>query len=473
MSVEDRLSKERLRHALRLTLVGWVLGLVVTGLVVWSPHLLFGYRSPALHLVLESVDACVALLVAYLLAGRYRRRRRLHDLLLAQGLVLLAAAGTGMSWLTGSLTGDRDGSLSVWLPLALRLIAAALIAAAALVSLNRESPSRRGLRTVTIPVVLVILMSLVLWAAKARLPVAVDPSINGAPQPLLFAVHPLFFVAQCVAALCFFAASIAFTRRAAHHDDSLLYWLGPACALAAFSRVNYALFPSRYTDWFYTGDLLRTGFYVLLLVGASQEIGQYWDAHARVAVLEDRRRLSRELHDGVIQELALLRMEGHSLPPNFPARSRILAACDRSLDEARAAVHALGHGGGNEPLALALRRTTRELAQRYGVRLDIQVDDSIEASADQQHTLLRIIREAVANAARHGHAQHLCVRLVKDGERRQLLVEDDGEGFDSAGATGANAGYGLVSMRERARTLPGFLDITSRPGEGSRVTVTW
>ena len=472
MSVGDRRSEERLRHALHLTLIGWVLGFVVTGLVVWSPHVLFGYRSPTLHLVLESVDACVALLVAYLLAGRYKRRRRLHDLLLAQGLVLLAAAGTGMSWLTGSLTGDRDGSLSVWLPLALRFIGAALIAAAALVSLNRESPTKRGLRTVTIPVALVILMSLVLWAARARLPVAVDTSINTAPQPSLVAVHPVYFASQCMAALCFFAASIAFTKRAANRDDSLLYWLGPACAVAAFSRVNYALFPSRYTDWFYTGDLLRTGFYILLLVGASREIKQYWDAYARVAVLEDRRRLSRELHDGVIQELALLRMEGHSLPTDSPARSRILAACDRSLDEARAAVHALGHGG-DEPLGLALRRTTRELAQRYKVRVDLQIDDSIQASAEQQHTLLRIIREAVANAARHGHAQHLSVRLGREGERRQLVVEDDGNGFDIGGATGANAGYGLVSMRERARNLPGFLDITSGPGEGSVVTVTW
>lgn len=191
----------------------------------------------------------------------------------------------------------------------------------------------------------------------------------------------------------------------------------------------------------------------MLLFGASREIKQYWDAYARVAVLEDRRRLSRELHDGVIQELALLRMEGHSLPPDAPARSRILAACDRSLDEARAAVHALGHGG-DEPLGLVLRRTTRELAQRYRVRLDIQVDDSIVASANQQHILLRIIREAVANAARHGHAQHLSVRLSKEGDRRQLVVEDDGVGFDVGGATGTNAGYELVSMRERARNLP-------------------
>lgn len=473
MSGDDRFDVGRLRRATRLTLAGWAVGLVVTALVVWSPHVLFGYRSPTLHLVVDSVDACVALLVAYLLAGRFMRRRRLQDLLLAQSLVLLAVAGTGMSWVTGSLSGDREGSLDVWLPLALRFIGAILIVAAALVSPNRETPSKSGLWTVAVPVAVVILMSLALWAGRFQLPVALDGSADAATQPMLLAVHPLFLAAQGASALCFFTASIAFTRRAADRDDPLLRWLGPACAVAAFARVNYALFPSLYTDWFYTGDLLRTGFYILLLIGASREIKQYWDAYSRLAVLEDRRRLSRELHDGVIQELALLRMEGCSLPPESPAKNRILAACDRSLDEARAAVYALGHGGG-EPLGFVLRRTARELAQRYRVRVDIEVDDSIEAGAEQQqHALLRITREAVANGVRHGCAENLSLRLSRDGGRRQLIIEDDGKGFDIAGATGVNAGYGLISMRDRARTLPGSLDIRSRAGEGSVVTVTW
>lgn len=472
MSGEDRNSGVTARRALRLTLAGWAVGSVVTGLVVWSPHVVFGYRSPDLHLVLDSVDACVALLVAYLLAGRFKRRRRLQDLLLAQGLVLLAAAGTGMAWLTASVAGGPDGSLDVWLPLAFRFIGAALIAAAALVSPHRESPSRSRLRTVIIPIGLAILGSVALWSVRSQLPIALDRSMEATSQPLLFAVHPLFLTAQVTAAVCFFLASIAFTRRAADRGDPLMLWLGPACALAAFARVNYALFPSLYTDWVYAGDLLRTFFYVLLLIGASREIKQYWDAYSRVAMIEDRRRLSRELHDGVIQELALVRMEGCALPPDSPARSRILAACDRSLDEVRAAVHALGYGG-DESLDTALRRTTRELAQRYGVRLEIEVDDPVEANSDEQHTLQRITREAVANAVRHGHAERVSLRLGREGDRRQLIVEDDGEGFDVDGATGVNAGYGLVSMRERARTLPGFVEITSRPGEGSVVTVTW
>lgn len=444
----------------------------MTGLVVWSPHVMFGYRSPSLHLVVDSVDACVALLVAYLLGGRFVRRRKLQDLLLAQSLVLLAVAGTGLSWMTESLSEDSDGILDVWLPLTLRLFGAVLLMGAGVVSPAREVSLTSGWWAVAVPAAVVVVTSLALWAARFQLPVALDASVNPATPPTLLSVHPLFLAAQGASGLCFLVASIAFTSRAADRADPLLRWLGPACALAGFARVNYALFPSLYSDWFYTGDLLRTGFYVLLLIGAEREIRQYWDAYSRIAVLEDRRRLARELHDGAIQELVLLRMEGHSLPPDHPARGRILAACDRALDEARAAVHALGRGG-DDPLVLVLHRTARELAQRYQVRVEVEVDDSIEASGEQQHTLLRIAREAVANAVHHGHASQLRVRLGKNGDRRCLVIQDDGEGFDVAGAIGAHAGYGLISMRDRAKALPGSLDVASGPGEGSTVTVTW
>lgn len=76
-------------------------GPVMTALVVWSPYLLFGYHSPSLHLVLDSVDACVALLLTYLLYGRFVRTRGLRDLLLAQGLFLLALASLGLGLLAG------------------------------------------------------------------------------------------------------------------------------------------------------------------------------------------------------------------------------------------------------------------------------------------------------------------------------------------------------------------------------------
>ncbi|GEO96311.1 sensor histidine kinase [Kocuria turfanensis] len=463
----------RLRRAAGPTIAGWAAGIVGTGLVVWSPDVLFGYHSPSAHLVLDSVDACVALLVAYLLHGRFVRRRQWQDLLLAQGLVLLVIAGIGLAWTVEASGLGPAGTLDVWLPLALRLLGAALVAAAALVGPRRDAPFSSELWVVGVPLVLATATFSALWAVRSSLPVALDRpgALAETPQAILTG-HPLLLAGQGVAALCFFVASLVFTAQAAEHEDSLLRWLGPACALAAFARVNYVLFPSLYTDWLYAGDVFRTGFYLFLLVGAGREIREYWTAASRAAVLEDRRRLARELHDGVVQELSLIRMESHALPQEHPSRNRIMAASDRGLDEARAAVHALGHDE-DEALGSTLHRTARELARRYRVELEVDVDDSVDADGAQRHAILRITREAVSNAVRHGHAGRLCLRLSRDGDRRRLVVRDDGDGFDVLRATGAPAGYGLISMRDRARGLPGSLEIDSEPGGGSTVTVTW
>ena len=66
-------------------------------------------------------------------------------------------------------------------------------------------------------------------------------------------------------AACFLTASVLFAARASSRHDEVLRWLGPACALGGLARVNYVLFPSLYSDWVYTGDLLRTACYVVLL----------------------------------------------------------------------------------------------------------------------------------------------------------------------------------------------------------------
>jgi signal transduction histidine kinase len=269
-----------------------------------------------------------------------------------------------------------------------------------------------------------------------------------------------------------FVASIAFALQSSRREDELLRWLGPAFALAAFARVNYLLFPSLYTDWLYTGDLLRTGAYLLMLVGASRELRQYWDAQSRAAVLEDRRRVARELHDGLIQELAYIRSESYALPADLPAGDRIIAACDRGLDEARAAVQALGRPS-DEPLGFVLHRAARELANRYQVDLDVEVDNTIDVQPEQQHALMRITREAVSNAVRHGKAERVQVQLTRRGELRQLVIQDNGKGFDVKRAVADNSGYGLLSMRDRAQALPGTFDVDAKQGSGSLVTVTW
>ena len=435
-----------------LTATGWLVGTALTVVVLSGAWVDLGRHNASAHLVLNSIDASVALLVAFLLHGRFVRDRSIEYLLLVQGFVLLAAAGLGLGPALGAALGSHSGTADVWLPLTIRVVGSLLIAAAAL--LGRRVIGRAGwCPQLAIPAAVVAVSWLLLWGFSSSLPVAIDDvTPNG--RPVLLSGHPLLLTAQALSAGCFLLASIAFTARGARVRDELLVWLGPACALAGFARLHYMPFPSLYTDRVYTGDILRTACYVVLVVGALRELRQYWTAQARVAVLDDRRRLARELHDGVVQELAFIRAESHAIPANAPSRSRILAACDRALDEARAAVQTLGRPG-DEPLGFMLHRTARELAERYGVELAVDVDDSINARAEQKHALLRIVREAVSNAVRHGDAQRLCLSLRRDETSKRLTISDDGRGFDVARTGLAAGGYGLTSMRDRARTLPG------------------
>src|SRR3954454_19333791 len=115
----------------RRTATAWLLGIAVTGVLVWDHDGTRGYHAPSLHLVLDTVDACVALLAATLAYGRLVRGGSTQDLLLAQGLALLALAGSGLAFAAGQLTEPDDGTLEVWLPLSIRLLGAMLIVAAA------------------------------------------------------------------------------------------------------------------------------------------------------------------------------------------------------------------------------------------------------------------------------------------------------------------------------------------------------
>ena len=454
-----------------LTAAGWMIGLLTTALIVGTPYLVFGYHSPSLHLVLDSVDACVALLVAYLLYGRFLRSRRSQDLLLAQGLFLLGVAGLGTTLLVELVPPGQVGTLDVWLPQVLRVTAALLVVTAALV---RDRHARKewlhGGRA--LPWLVIAGAALVLWPLRDWLPVALDQSPPTSAQRPVITGHPALLVAQGLVAVCFAVASLSFTSQAVRRTDELLRWMGPAFALAAFARLNYVLFPSLYSDWIYTGDLLRTGAYVLLLVGAAREIRHYWSAQSRAAVLDDRRRLARELHDGVIQELGYIRSETHALTSSGGAAERIITACDRALDEARQALQALGHTE-DQPLALVLHRAASQVAERYGLDLELDLDDSMQVDADQRHALMRITREAISNAARHGKAERVRVHLGWVDGTRRLVVEDDGAGFDETVVGLSSTGYGLVSMRDRARALPGVLNVTTALGEGTTVEAVW
>jgi signal transduction histidine kinase len=458
-----------------LSLLAVAIGLATTALVI-AGVVDVGYSNLSAHLVLDTFDTCVALLVAYLLYGRFLRSARMQDQLLLQGWLLLAVASSSTSVARVAGLAGNSGRLDVWLPLAIRVVAAMSIAAAAILGtrpkLTRATLTRALAPTLGILAALVIAFSVMV----SYLPAALDPNLS--PDPFYQAAlesHPALIIAQMVAALCFLLAAALFTGQADRRGDEFVRWLGPACVFAAFARVNYLLFPSLYSEWLYTGDLMRTSCYVLLLVGATREIGAYWPAQAKAAVMEDRNRLARELHDGVVQELGYIRSESRSLMAvDQPRTERILDACDRALDEARQAVEVMGSTNLEEPLGFTLHRAARQVSERHGVELELALDTSVTAHQQQRHALLRIVREAVANAARHGRAQRVRMELQRTPQgTRRLAICDDGRGFDVTQALEQRTGFGLTSMRERAEGLPGRLELDSSADNGTMIAVTW
>ena len=231
-------------------------------------------------------DRCIAVLLAYLLLGRLRRSHHLQDLLLVVGLVVLAAVGLGLSLSAEHLPDAARTTIGVWLPASLRTGAALLIAWAALVPAT-SLRQRLVALGVTAPLVAVLVLVGLLWALRDSLPIAITASGPAEPDRPVIQGHPVLLAGQAISAGCFLFASVQFTRQAHARADEVMRWLGPACALLGFARVNYLLFPSLYSGWLYTGDVLRTAGYACLLVGAAREITHYWSARAELAVVED------------------------------------------------------------------------------------------------------------------------------------------------------------------------------------------
>jgi signal transduction histidine kinase len=190
----------------------------------------------------------------------------------------------------------------------------------------------------------------------------------------------------------------------------------------------------------------------------------------------ERIRIAGELHDGFMQQITTLSlMLGTGKRQVESDAKATMAEVQRKLirmgNEVRQLSHdlhpvALKDGG----LAEALRGYCDEFSQVRGISVSCDADDSVrELSRGAALALYRIAQEAMGNAATHGGARNVNVRLARSNGRVTLSVSDDGSGFEPSGI--ASGGLGLISMRERARQLNGTFELESEPGRGSTVTV--
>jgi signal transduction histidine kinase len=448
-------------------------GGALTLAVLVVPFLRFAYGAPALHIVLETLNAFIALVVAYLVYGRYRDSHRAQDLLLVLGLGAVAVANLVLTAVPLAAFGQSGDEINRWAALGVRFLGTVFLLWAAITPRPATVRPRPAAALVTVVLVALTAAAVIGLSLGTNLPAAVAPQIDvsKASHPDL-AAHPVVVAAHAAGVLIYAAAAVAFARDAEKHRDELLRWVAGGCVLASFAWLHYLLFPSLYSDYVYTGDVLRFGFYALMFIGAAREIRSYWDLRSRAAVLEDRRRMARDLHDGLAQELAYITAQSQRLtvrPEDELALNRVRAAANRALDEARQAIAALTHTP-DEPFETLLQRSLDALAGRYDVQITTMVDADTQLTLERREALLRISAEAVRNAVQHGGATRIDITLTDDPLR--LSVTDDGSGFDVEAPVSSRAGgFGLTSMRERAAAVGGQLSIKSSSGDGTTVEV--
>jgi signal transduction histidine kinase len=443
----------------------------VSGLVLVDA----AYNSASLHVALETAVAIIALFAALLVHGRFSQSFTRNDLVLFAAFATFAVSNLVFSALPAAAGRSYPSGIANWAPALATLLAAGLLCLAARADTARISLATR--RTVDRVAAATIVLAFV--GASVCLGVLGSERLEGVRfSPTEWTLgelrdHPEVAVQGLVSVL-FFTAGVLFTRRAEERKEELLKWLAAGCIVAGFARLNYFFFPTLYSDWIYTADVLRLAFYLLLFVGAAREVAASQNRAAQAAVLEERRRMARDLHDGLTQELAYISAQTKRLAAltsevigDQVRVDHLVSAAERALDESRRAIAALT-APIDQPLHLALTQEAEQVAARIGIEVDVDVDRTVEVDGPTRETLLRIVREAVTNAGRHGNAAHISIRLT-NGAGVHLEVKDDGQGFDPLYES-VN-GFGLRSMQERATALGGEFRLASSPGHGTEIRV--
>jgi signal transduction histidine kinase len=198
----------------------------------------------------------------------------------------------------------------------------------------------------------------------------------------------------------------------------------------------------------------------------------------QAAVMEERQRLARELHDSVSQSiygLTLLAeasreyaLEGNR-EPTLHYLERTSETAHQALREMRMLLYEL-RPPELEELGLegALRYRLEAVERRVGLEASITARQTVPISGEHQEALFWIAQEALNNILKHANASRVSLNLRASARRVKMEIADNGQGF---GPGGGGGGMGLIGMRERAEKIGARLSVESAPGKGTRVSV--
>ena len=198
----------------------------------------------------------------------------------------------------------------------------------------------------------------------------------------------------------------------------------------------------------------------------------------RLGLMEERERIAKELHDGIIQSLFAVGMNLQSTAllsssPDTAARvESAVGELDRVIRDLRNYIFGLRPGIlADRQLDQALEAIGEEVGSTAHIPIEVEVDAALSAAlSSRSHEIVQLTREALSNITRHARAGRATVRLSRRGVKAVLAIEDDGIGFDGRGAS---AGNGLRNMRERVAAMGGTMSITSAKGKGTTLQFTF
>ena len=214
---------------------------------------------------------------------------------------------------------------------------------------------------------------------------------------------------------------------------------------------------------------------------AHGKLQRYAQQVEELTITEERHRMARELHDTLAQGLAGLIMQLEAVDDLLGrgegerASSIVRRALERTrgtMAEARASIQALRLPLERGDLLEEIRRELERVRQDHGLEAILEVGPGeIAAGGDVAMQFYRIAQEGLNNVLRHARAESVTLRLWSDAGGICLSIIDDGVGFDPDQVAGTGGHFGLTGIRERARLAGGSLQVESRPGQGTRLTV--
>jgi signal transduction histidine kinase len=217
-----------------------------------------------------------------------------------------------------------------------------------------------------------------------------------------------------------------------------------------------------------------------------RDVTEQWQAQQqvveeqrKVAQLQEREHLARELHDGIGQILGYVSIQAQSALAWMkkgktdragPVMERVAEVAKDAHADIRESILALRTGlEKRKSFVPSLKSYLERFQQNFGIRTELSISPGIDDSTfapEVEANLLRVVQEALTNSRKHSDAQSLNVSVELDTKSALISVTDDGKGFDPAGA-GCDGHFGLVFMRERIAQIGGSLTIESAPNAGT------